>query len=212
MTKEQRPTSKIVQMSCDDNLSVLCEDGSIWVKFMDQHLKEFTWECQVEAHKEPVEEEPTPVFEINGKKVSSEVFLEEAYKPIDKLPVVGERYKAIQYSELIQKVIFITDKRVVMEIIAGHQIGHIKNYLIETFWGFFEELPDQEPTKEEQNRKSRFSKEVQEALEELKEKISEAKFKDLIYESTYCQQLRVTVIEVVSALEAREDKPEEKEL
>jgi len=59
MTKETKPTSKVIQItSCmNDNeelLRALCEDGSIW-----QEMKFGQWQCLLEPHKEPVEEEPT---------------------------------------------------------------------------------------------------------------------------------------------------------
>lgn len=57
MTKEQRPTSKLKKVTSSDPLLFTeHEDGSLWKCYANGAGP---WECILEAHKEPVEEEPT---------------------------------------------------------------------------------------------------------------------------------------------------------
>lgn len=58
MTKEQRPTSKVIQITpiyyrdTYEMFNVVCEDGSIWFNFAGKN-----WVCILEPHEEPEGEE-----------------------------------------------------------------------------------------------------------------------------------------------------------
>lgn len=97
MTKEQRPTRPKQISTCEQHCDVLCEDGSIW-----HYTGGGDWECILEAHKEPVEEEPP----ISKKETT------------DKLPEIGDRCINSRTGNLLivdrigtEKIFLISDKR-----------------------------------------------------------------------------------------------------
>lgn len=58
MTNKPTPTSKAIQMGCNQTyFEVLCEDGSIWIRHGSEGA--FYWECILEAHQELEAKEPT---------------------------------------------------------------------------------------------------------------------------------------------------------
>lgn len=70
MTKEQRPTSKLKKVTSNDSLLFTeHEDGSLWKCYANGAGP---WQCILEAHKEPVKEEP-PISKMETTEKLPEV-------------------------------------------------------------------------------------------------------------------------------------------
>ena len=157
MTKETKPTSKVIQItSCmNDNeelLRALCEDGSIW-----QEMKFGQWQCLLEPHKKPVEEEPTlqskkERFNNVREKIESgnvvfptepEIIGVDWAVKADKLPEVGKRYKHKRDQNIVKAVYIFEHGDITLEAEGGKLLGEVPLVYLQEH---YEELPDQEPT------------------------------------------------------------------